>query len=99
MVYDSLRDVLQDLLSKPKQRVVLNKQVSSWTNLEAGVPQGSILSPLLCLIYFDNLSKTLSSNAKMCADETSLFSVTHDNNTSGAELNDNLSAIKHWPFQ
>ena len=98
-VSDSLRNVLQDFLDKRKQKVVLNEQVSSWTSLTAGVPQGSILGLLLCLICIDDLSKTLSSNAKRCADGTSLFSVINDNNTSGAELNDNLSAIKNLAFQ
>ena len=80
-VSDSLRNVLQDFLDKGKQKVVLNEQVSSWTSLTAGVPQGSILGLLLCLICIDDLSKTLSSNGKMCADGTSLFSVINDNNT------------------
>ena len=49
--YDSLRNVLQDILDKRKQRVVLNKRVFSWTNLKAVVPQGSILGLLLYHIY------------------------------------------------
>ena len=58
-----------------------------------------ILGPLICLTYIDDLSNTLSSNAEMCANETSLFSVIHDKNTFGNELNDNLSVIKNWAFQ
>ena len=58
-----------------------------------------ILGPLIGLIYIDDLSNTLSSNAKMCATETSLFTVIHGKNTSGNELNDNLPVIKNWAFQ
>ena len=65
---------------------MLNGQNSPWTNVHAGVPQGSILGPLLFLIYTNNLSENLTSKAKLFADDTSLFSVVHDVNTSAKEL-------------
>ena len=43
-------------------------------------------------IIFD-LSDNLTSNAKICADDTSLFSVVHDVNTSAKELNDDLKKV------
>ena len=49
-----------------------------------------ILGPLLFLIYINNLSDNLRSNAKFFADGTSLFSVVHDVSTSAKELNDDL---------
>ena len=81
---------ISDFLRNRKQRVTLNGQSSSWTNVNAGVPQGSILGPLLFLIYINDLSDGLSSNAKLFADDTSLFSVVHDRNTSAIELNKDL---------
>ena len=74
--------ILSGFLSNRKQRFVLDVQNSSWTIVHAGVPQGSILGPLLFLIYINDLSDTLTNYAKLFADDASLFSVFHGVNTS-----------------
>ena len=65
--------ILTDFLEDRKQRVVLNGQHSKWSNISAGVPQGSILGPLLFLIYINDLFNNLSSNPKVFANDKSLF--------------------------
>ena len=65
-----LFDSITDFLNFRKQRVVLNGQYSSWTSIEAWVPQGSILRPLLFLIYINDLSDDLTTNLKLFADDT-----------------------------
>ena len=97
-ISDDLLNILSDFLRNRKQRVTLNGQSSSWTNVNAGVPQGSILGPLLFLIYINDLPDGLSSNAKLFADDTSLFSVVHDINTSAIELNSDLKKSVIGPF-
>ena len=77
---------------------MLNGQNSSWTNVHGGVPQGSILGPLLFLIYVNDLSDNLTSDAKHFADDTSLFSVVHDVNTSAKELNDDSKKVNDQAF-
>ena len=72
-----------------KQRMVLNGQLSSWSNIETGVPQGSILGPLLFLIYINDLSDGLTANARLFADDVSLFSVVYNINLSATNLNSN----------
>ena len=92
-------NLLRDFLSCREQRVVLNGQHSSWDNVTTGVPQGSILGPLLFLIYVNDLPNNLSSNCKLFADDTSLFSVVNNIHTSATTLSQDLNAITNWTFQ
>ena len=89
----NLLSTLTDFLTLRKQRVVLNSQLSSWSNIESGVPQGSILGPLLFLIYINDLSEGLTTNAKLFADDVSLFYVVDNINLSATNLNSDLSKI------
>ena len=89
----NLLNLLSNFLRNRKQRVVLNGQTSSWADVNAGVPQGSMLGPLLFLIYINDLADGPSSNAKLFADDTSLFSVVHNANTTPKELNNDLIEI------
>ena len=76
----------------------MNGQCSSWADVNAGAPQGSILGPLLFLIYINDLSDGLKSECKLFADDTSLFSVVNDINTSASDLNEDLEKIGTWAF-
>ena len=51
------------------------------------------------MIYINDQSDDLSSNPKLFADDTSLFSVAHDKNTSANELNNDLQKISNWAYQ
>ena len=97
-ISDDSLNILSNFLRNRKQRVTLNRESSSWTNVNAGVPKGSILGPLLFLIYINDLPSGLSSNAKLFAEDTSLFSVVHDINTS-IQLNSDLKKINDWAIQ
>ena len=94
-----LINILDDFLTNRKQRVVLNDHCSSWVDIRAGVPQGSILGPLLFLIYVNDLPDGLKSECKLFADDTSLFSVVHDISTSASDINNDLTLISNWAFQ
>ena len=94
-----LLKLLTDFLKSRKQRVVLNGQHSSWSDVLAGVPQGSILGPLLFLIYINDLSDGLQCNPKLFADDTSLFATVHNINKATNDLNNDSIKITKWAFQ
>ena len=98
-IYGDLINILNDFLTNRKQRVVLNGQCSSWVDIRAGVPQSSILGPLLFLIYVNDLPNGLKSECKLFADDSSLFSVVHDISTSASDINNDLTLISNWDFQ
>ena len=88
--------LLVNFLQNRHQRVLLNGQCSSWAPVFAGVPQGSVLGPLFFLIFINDLTKDISSNNKLFADDTSIFSAVNDIDVSKHELNSDLRKISIW---
>ena len=84
---------LKSYLKDRQQRVLLNGQTSSWKNILAGVPQGSVLGPLLFLIYINDLPHGLTSICKIFPDDTSLFSKAINKKKSEIEPNKDLKLI------
>ena len=94
-----LLTLLGSYLTDRKQRVVINGSVSAWGTIKAGVPQGSVLGPLLFLIYINDLETGIKSQIKFFADDTSLFSIVKDPFLSAAELNHDLKLIELWAYE
>ena len=92
-------NLLENYFNNRNQRVVLNGLNSSWKKILAGVPQGSVLGPLLFLIYINDLPHDISSVCKMFADDTSLFSKVKDSSLSLSDLNYDLEKINKWAHQ
>ena len=67
--------------------------------VESGFHQGSILGPLLFLIYISDLYDGLISNPNLFADNTSLFSVFQNKDSTANNLNYDLMKISDWAFQ
>ena len=95
----SLFAIIKNSLANRQQRVVLNRKSSCWSCIIAGVPQGSLLGPLFFLIYINDLVDNISSEAKLFADDTSLFTVVYDVDIAANKLNRDLEIISTWAYQ
>lgn len=95
----NLLNMLKDFLSNRKQRVVLNGVESDWENIYAGVPQGSVLGPLLFLVYINDLTDNISANMKLFADDSSLFIKVRNVEDAQSILMTDLEKITQWANQ
>ena len=68
---------------------------STWLSVESGVPQGSVLGPLLFLIYINDIAKDISSNLRLFADDCLLYRVITTEEDSALLQND-LNTIFTW---
>ena len=98
-VSGNLLKFFQNYLNNRKQRVVLNGSFSNYSTVESGVPQGSVLGPLLFLIYINDLERNTKSNINFFADDIMLFSIVKDPVISADNLNDDLNIIQLWARQ
>ena len=80
----------EDYLSDRYQRVCIKKPASSWKKISAGVPQGSILGPLLFIVFIVN---EIRSFVRLFADDTCLFEIIDDPIASAAALNEDLRKV------
>ena len=86
-------------LHNRKQRVILNGSFSEYSPIGSGVPQGSVLGPLLFLVYINDLENNIKSNVKFFADDTMLYSVVKDPTQTAVDLNHDLDIIRQWAYQ
>ena len=98
-VTGNLLKLFENYLKNREQRVVVNGTHSDVGSMRSGVPQGSVLGPLLFLVYINGLEKGIKSPIKFFADDTSLFSTVYDQKISADELNHDLQLISQWAFQ
>ena len=91
-----LLEWFKSYLCERKQRVVLKGQASNWTDVEAGVPQGSVLGPLLFLIFINDIVKDINSSIRLFADDTSLYKIVENPNAAALSLNTDLDKIYQW---
>ncbi|MCH2389817.1 MAG: reverse transcriptase family protein [Nitrospinales bacterium] len=89
--------ILSSFLEGRKQRVTIDGKSSDWVGIEAGVPQGSILGPILFLVYINDLVDQVDSEIRIFADDTFIFRIVDQDSTT--VLNRDLEKITEWATQ
>ena len=64
---------ISNFLMRRKQRVVIGGDSSDWVHVQSGVPQGTVLGPLLFLIYINDIADQITSTVRLFADDCVLY--------------------------
>ena len=94
-------DIVDSFLRERALQVVLDGQSSTLYNINAGVPQGSVLGPTLFLVFINDLPEGALSKIGIYADDTTVYSSIGKSDVfekveSAAELQDDLRGIVEW---
>jgi len=86
---------IRDFLSDRKQPVAIGQHVADWRDVTSGVPQGSVLGPLLFVIYINDMPDEVNHIIKMFADDSKLIA-TIRSATDLEVLRQDLDALSDW---
>jgi hypothetical protein len=89
---------IEAFLSNREQRVVLGKESSNWAGVTSGVPQGSVLGPLLFSIYINDLTKAIKNKSGLYADDSKVFR-TVVNDEDRQSLQEDIDTITEWSYK
>ena len=89
-----LRWVLFFLLDR-KQRVVVDGEHSEWVKMESGVPQGTVLGPIMFLAFINDLPDAVSSKVRLFADDCVMYRTVKDDNDCNT-LQEDLNKLAEW---
>ena len=95
-VRGSLLKWFESYLSGRSQRVVYGGESSDFLDIWGFVPQGSILSSLLFLIYLNDINDNIKSDISLFADDVALLNKFKNNNTLEIEINRDLETLNEW---
>lgn len=86
---------IKAFLDNRSQSVVLNGSSSDSTPVSSGVPQGSVLGPLLFLVYINDIPENINSKIRLFADDTAIY-LTLDQHTQSSILQADLKTLEKW---
>ena len=88
--------LIASYLTKRYQGVWMDHILSEFLMTEVGVPQGSILGPLLFLVYFNDLPHTLEGDIDTYADDTTMTVVGDNVEEIGSKLTEDCNRVSKW---
>ncbi len=89
---------ISSFLTGRKQRVIVDGESSTWEDMSSGVPQGSVLGPILFVIYINDLPDAVDSQIKMFADDTKIYRRI-DSNTDYEMLQHDIENLQTWTMR
>ncbi len=87
--------IKKNWLSNGKQRVVINGTASNWASVTSGVPQGSVLGPILFTVYINDIDVRLSNFISKFVDDTKIGNIVVDERDR-LNLQEDLRKISRW---
>ena len=93
-----LAEWIEDFITERKQRVCVDGELSSWVEVSSGVPQGSVLGPLLFVIFINDLPEAIRCGVKLYADDTKIYSAINSTQDS-TELQEEIDALYEWSIK
>ena len=90
---------ISNYLSNREQRVLFSQPYSRGKHVKAGVPQGSVLGPLLFLVYVNDITHNILSTTRLFAEDTSLASTTSSIDDLQGIYSHDLREISKWSKQ
>ena len=91
-IHGKLLEWIRSFLSNRRQRVRVDGVYSEWAHVKSGVPQGSVLGPILFVLYINDMPKVVENTCKLFADDAKLSGKA----TNSVSIQNDLNNLTEW---
>ena len=86
---------MEDYLKGREMRTVVKNEKSEWREVKSGVPQGSVLSPIMFLVYVNDMTERVNSYISLFSDDAKLLRKIR-NHKDCEELHNDINKVYEW---